>query len=54
MGTYLNILKPRQDGHHFPEDIFKCIFLNENVQISIKIALKFVPNVPIDNIPALV
>ena len=54
MGTYLNILKPKQDGHHFPEDIFKGILLNENVQISIKIALKFVPNVPIDNIPALV
>ena len=24
-------------------DIFKCIFLNENVWISIKISLKFVP-----------
>ena len=21
----------RQDGLHFPDDIFKCIFLNENV-----------------------
>ena len=34
--------------------IFKCIFLDENVWISIKISLKFVPNCPIDNIPALV
>ena len=25
------------------DDIFKCIFLNENVWISIKISLKFVP-----------
>ena len=24
-----NTLKLRQDGHHFSEDIFKCIFLNE-------------------------
>ena len=35
-------------------DIFKCIFLNENVQILIKISLKFVPKGPINNIPALV
>ena len=26
-----NTLRPRQDGRHFPDDIFKCIFLNENV-----------------------
>ena len=35
-------------------DIFKCIFLNENVWISIKISPKFVSNGPIINIPALV
>ena len=50
----LNTLRPRQDGHHFPDDIFKCIFLNANVYISIKISLKFVPKGPINNIPALV
>ena len=27
----INTLRPRQDGRHFPDDIFKCIFLNENV-----------------------
>ena len=32
----LNTLRPRQNGCHFPDDIFKCIFLNENVKISIK------------------
>ena len=32
---------------------FKCIFLYENVSISIKISLKFVPKVQINNIPAL-
>ena len=36
------------------DDIFKCIFLNENVWISLKISLKFAPEVRIDNIPALV
>ena len=51
---FLNTLRPRQDGRHFPDDIFKCIFLNENVLIPIKISLKFVPKGPINNIPALV
>ena len=50
----INTLRPRQDGRHFPDDIFKCIFLNENVLISIKISLKFVPKGQINNIPALV
>ena len=38
------------------DDIFKCIFFIENVWISIKISLKFVPNGSItgNNIPALV
>ena len=26
----INTLRPRQNGRHFPDDIFKCIFLNEN------------------------
>ena len=51
---WLNTLRPRQDGRHFPDDIFKCILLNENVWILIKISLKFVPKGPINNIPALV
>ena len=50
----LNTLRPRQNGRHFADDIFKCIFLNENVWILIKISLKFVPKGPINNIPALV
>ena len=49
-----NTLRPRQDGRHFPDDIFKCIFLNENARISLKKSLKFVPKVRINNIPALV
>ena len=50
----LNTLRPRQDGRHFADDIFKCLFLNENVWIPIKISLKFVPTGPINNIPAMV
>ena len=50
----VNTLRPRQHGCHFTDDIFKCIFLNENVWILIKISLKFVPKGRINNIPALV
>ena len=32
---------------------FKCIFLNENARISLKISLKFIPKGSINNIPAL-
>ena len=47
-------LRPRKNGRHFADNIFKCIFLNGNVWIPIKISLKFVPQGPINNIPALV
>ena len=46
-------LRPRQNGRHFPDNIFKCIFLNENEWISIKISLKLVPKGQINNIPSL-
>ena len=52
--TKLNSLRPRQNRRHFTDDVFKCNFLNENVWIPIKISLKFVPQGPINNIPALV
>ena len=50
----VNTLRPRQNGRHFPDDIFKCIFFNENIRISTKNSLKFVPQGFINNIPALV
>ena len=50
----LNTLRPRQNGRHFADGIFKCIFLNENVWIPIKISLKFIPKGAINKIPALV
>ena len=51
--TLVNTLRPRQNGRHVPDNIFKYIFLNENVWTSIKIPMKFVPKGPINNIPAL-
>ena len=48
-----NTLKPRQNGRHYADETFKCIFLNENVRIPITIWLGFVPKGPINNIPAL-
>ena len=51
---HVNTLRPRQNGRHFPDDIFNWIFLNENVWISINISLKFVPRGQINNIPTLV
>ena len=50
----VDTLRPKQNGRHLPNDIFKYIFLNENARISIEMSLKFAPNGPINNIPALV
>ena len=49
-----NTVRPRQCGRLFPDDIFKRIFLNENVWILLKVSLKVVPMVRNNNIPALV
>ena len=49
----LNTLRPRQNGRRFADDTFKCIFLNANVRISIKISQRFVPKDPINNNPEL-
>ena len=43
---WFNILRLRANGRHFPDDIFTCIFLNENVYISIRISLRFLPKGP--------
>ena len=50
----INSLWPRQNGRLFADDTFKRIFLNENIWISTKNSLKFVPKGLINNIPALV
>ena len=48
-GWSVNTLRPRQNGRHFPDNIF----LNQKVWIPINISLEFVPKGPINNIPAL-
>ena len=53
VNSQVNTLKPRQNGRHFADDMFKCIFLNENVWIPIEISLTFVPKSWINNNPAL-
>ena len=48
------LIPPGQDGRHFADDVFKCIFVNENLCILIWISLKFVPKSLNDNIPTVV
>ena len=43
-----------QNGHHFADNVFKCIFMNEKFCILNRLSLKFVPKGLIDNIPAFV
>ena len=47
-------LRPRQNGRHFTDDIFKCISLDEKFWISTKILLKYVPWDVIGNMSVLV
>ena len=49
----INSFPPRQNGHFFADDIFRFIFVNQKFCSLIKISLKFVPQCPIDNNPAL-
>ena len=49
-----NPLRPIRNRRHFADDSFKCIFMNENMFISINISLKFIPKGLINYIPALV
>ena len=50
----INTLRPRQDWRHFTDEIFTCIFFNENSRILIKFSLKYLRKDSIDNNPALV
>ena len=52
--AYVNSLRPRRNRSHFADDIFKCISENENEWMSLRISLKFIPKVRINNIPTLV
>ena len=48
--SILNTLRLKQNGRHFANNIFKCISLDENVWILIKISLKFILKGPNNNI----
>ena len=50
----INILRPDQNGCHFADDIFKCIFLNENYCILLLISLEFVHRGSTGNISVLI
>ena len=50
----LNTFRPSRNGRHFADDTFNCIFVNENIWMSIRISLQFVSKGPINNIPAMV
>ena len=49
-----NSLRPTRNRRHLSDDSSRCIFLKENVLISINISLKFISNGPITYIQALV
>ena len=52
--VFFNSSAPGQNGHHFADDIFKCVCVNEDISILIQISLKFVPKGLIYNKAALV
>ena len=52
--NHFNSMRPRQNGRHFTDAIFKWIFFSENVRISIKTSRKFVLKDQVNNISALV
>ena len=48
----INIFRPRQNGQQFPDDIFKCTFVNEIMEFRLRFYWSLFPMVPINNIPA--
>ena len=50
----INPSRPGQNGRHFEDDIFRCIFMKEKFGIFIKMSLKFVSKGPININPVLV
>ena len=48
-GAWVKISPPGQNGCHFADNIFRCIFVSEKSCILMKISLKFVSKCPIDN-----
>ena len=46
--VHISTLRPRRNDRHVPDDIFKHIFLNQNIRFLIDILMNFVPYGPID------
>ena len=42
----LNIMRPRQNGRHFADDIFKSLSMNGNRCILIEMQMKFYSKIP--------
>ena len=53
-GHHDELISPGQNGRHFADDIFRCIFVNEKFCNLIKISLRFIRKGAIDNNPALI
>ena len=49
MMTTINSSPTGQNGRHFANNIFKCIFMNEEFYILFRISLKFVSKGGIDD-----
>ena len=54
MAWVFNTLKPAQNGWHFADHSFICIFVNENFRILDKISQRYVPEGLIESKPLLV
>ena len=54
MIVYVNPYPSGKDDRLFADDIVRSIFVKEKFCILIKLSLKFLPDGPIDNNPALV
>ena len=44
--AFVNTFRPRQNGCHLADDIFKCRFMKEKYCVLIRDSLEFVPKCP--------
>ena len=49
----MNSSSSAQNGRRFTDDMFRCIFVDENFHIVIKISLKFLSKGLMNNNPAI-
>ena len=51
--TALDSLRPRQNGCHFADDVFKFIILGDKISVWTNISLAFISKISSDDKPAL-